>query len=455
MKTRRTASFVAALALLGGLATAQFTTFVQSAQAVSSSSPVPAGAIKHVVVIWLENSAYGTSFGPASTATYLNKTLVPQGQLVENYYGTSHVSLGNYVSLVSGQASTNSQNNDCLDLKSLATPTALKGGFTDVTPARWSTMGQMRGDGCVYPANVKTVASQLDTALSSKYTYPWRAYLGDMGNDITRDYGTVDPLGGADCAHPAIGGADFSNSASATDGYATRHNAFMYFHSVIDNTALCNSRDVPMGTLKAGTNGAADVIKGHLVQDFASVTTTPAFSFIVPNLCDDGHDSKCAGADAEGTTGNGGINSADVWLKHWLPVITNSPAYKSGDTLVMISFDESGSFADTSNAYALQAGPNNKNPGFSPVLGTFKAQTAPKSAGQYLGGGKIGALFLNSKYIKPGSVNTTGYYNHYSTLKSIEDLLGITNGGTDGKGHLGFAADPLTQSFGKDIFNNQ
>jgi len=63
---------------------------------------VPPGAVKHIAVIDLENEDFGDTFGPDSPATYLNGTLRAQGELVENYYATSHASLGNYISQVSG-----------------------------------------------------------------------------------------------------------------------------------------------------------------------------------------------------------------------------------------------------------------------------------------------------------------------------------------------------------------
>ena len=68
------------------------------------------------------------------------------------------------------------------------------------------------------------------------------------------------------------------------------------------------------------------------------------------------------------------------------------------------------------------------------------------------GGGQIGALLLNSKYIDPGTTDTSGYYNHYSALRSYEDLLGLTTGGTDGEGHLGYAAAHGLAPFGTDVF---
>ena len=67
-------------------------------------------------------------------------------------------------------------------------------------------------------------------------------------------------------------------------------------------------------------------------------------------------------------------------------------------------------------------------------------------------GGKVGAVLLNKKYIVAGSHNTTGQYNHYSALRSYDDLLGLTTGGTDGHGHLGYAGMAGLKPFGTDVF---
>src|SRR5262245_50100000 len=86
--------------------------------------------IHHIIVIDMENENFADTFGPSSPATYLNSTLLKQGELIQNYYATSHVSLGNYVAQVSGQAPTPSINSDCLDLSTLVPPfTHLTGGF--------------------------------------------------------------------------------------------------------------------------------------------------------------------------------------------------------------------------------------------------------------------------------------------------------------------------------------
>ena len=61
-----------------------------------------------------------------------------------------------------------------------------------------------------------------------------------------------------------------------------------------------------------------------LPRDLARAAVTPAFSFIEPNLCDDGHDSPCV------TGAPGGLAQADVFLAQWVPAIMAAPAYRDG-----------------------------------------------------------------------------------------------------------------------------
>ena len=71
------------------------------------------GQITHVFVITLENEGYDVTFGPASKAPYLSQTLPSQGVLLTQYYGTGHVSLDNYIAMISGQAASNETRLDC------------------------------------------------------------------------------------------------------------------------------------------------------------------------------------------------------------------------------------------------------------------------------------------------------------------------------------------------------
>ncbi len=102
--------------------------------------------------------------------------------------------------------------------------------------------------------------------------------------------------------------------SATTDQYASRHNPFIYFHSVTDSTWLRDHDVVPLGTVTMNANGSVSY-QGHLANDLAHPWTTPWFAFITPNLCDDGHDATCAGTnDAGGTTG--GLVGADVFNAH-------------------------------------------------------------------------------------------------------------------------------------------
>ena len=70
------------------------------------------------------------------------------------------------------------------------------------------------------------------------------------------------------------------------------------------------------------------------------------------------------------------------------------------------------------------------------------------------GGGDTGTVLI-SPYISPGTVSNV-YYNHYSWLRTMEDLFGVASAspGLDGEGHLGYAAQPGLVPFGPDVFTN-
>ena len=81
------------------------------------------------------------------------------------------------------------------------------------------------------------------------------------------------------------------------------------------------------------------------------------------------------------------------------------------------------------------------------------------------GGGDTGSVLI-SPLIKPGTTSSV-FYNHYSWLRTMEDIFGVSHGddhtklpagtvsgGLDEAGHLGFAAQPGLAPFGRDVFNN-
>jgi phospholipase C len=93
--------------------------------------------------------------------------------------------------------------------------------------------------------------------------------------------------------------------------YATKHNPAVYFPAI---RSRCEQWDLPMG-------GAA----GPFAHDLANKTLA-AFTFIEPDICDDGHDCT--------------TRFADQWLGAILDRITASPSYKQGGVAAFVTWDE-------------------------------------------------------------------------------------------------------------------
>jgi phosphatidylinositol-3-phosphatase len=350
------------------------------ASSASASAALP--PIKHVVIVIMENKNYDETFGPGSKATYFSKTLTGQGAFLRNFYAIGHLSLDNYIALVSGQAPNPVTQSDCQM-------------FQEFVPGTPASDGQYVGQGCVYPRAVKTIANQLeDKGLT------WKGFMEDMANGA--------PNEPKSCRHPDLNGQDHTQDAEVGDQYAARHNPFVYFHSIID-FPTCAKNDVDFK---------------ELASDLKSASTTPSYAFITPNLCNDGHDEPCVDGEP------GGLVQIDKWLREHVPAILGSPGFRD-DGLLIVTFDEAEATPGKGDASACcneQPGPNTPNPG-GLIAGP--------------GGGKVGAVLL-SPYIRPGTVINTPY-NHYSLLRSVEDLFGLS--------HLGYAGQAGLKPFDETIFN--
>ncbi|HLW70730.1 MAG TPA: alkaline phosphatase family protein [Candidatus Binataceae bacterium] len=343
------------------------------------------GRARHVFIIVLENETFGTSFGANSDAPFLAKELTSKGELLTHYYAIGHYSLDNYIAMVSGQAPTPQTQRDCIH------------DYQDFAPAAAAadSFGQVKGSGCVYPDSVRTIANQLEAK-----GLTWGGYMEDMSRD---------------CQHPELNQPDDHVKAKPGDQYVTRHNPFVYFHSLIDHPT-CDAHVAPLT---------------HLDADLKSIATTPNLVFITPNLCNDGHDGVsaiCVG---------GHLKSADRFLQQMVPKILGSPAYRQ-DGMLIITFDEGKLGYDENHTI---------DPQKTDVTACCKEPTGPNVTMPGIigpGGGRIGAVIL-SRYVKPGSRNDTEY-NHYALLRGLEDLFGLD--------HLGYAQDSGLNSF-DGVFNQR
>jgi hypothetical protein len=143
----------------------------------------------------------------------------------------------------------------------------------------------------------------------------------------------------------------------------------------------CSTNDVPYTEL------ASDLSSGSL----------PAFSFVTPNLIDDMH--------------NGTVQDGDTWLSNNLPTIFSSSLYKTGHLAVFITWDEG------------EGGKSNN------------CAKNTKDVGCHI------ATIVASATTKPGTQSSV-LFNHYSLLRTAEQLLGLS--------YLGAAANAksMVSAFG-------
>ncbi len=349
--------------------------------------------IKHVFLIVLGENGYEEAFGPSAPAPYLAKTLPEQGELLANYYAVTKGDLANQIALISGQGPTVETVANCPS-------------YADVSPGTLSATGQVEGSGCVYPAEAQTLAGQL-----VEKKLKWKAYVEDIGNGAASGQPTT-------CRHPALGGPDPSQAPAPGDAYETWRNPFVYFHSLIDG-AECAERDVGLDLLAA---------------DLKTAKKTPTLSYIVPNACHDGGEVPCEEGQPFGPL------QAEAFLQAVVPEIEASPAYKEGGLIAIVSSQarQTGPTPDTSSCCISPIYSNLPAPApTEPVTGPVKPTG---------GGGRVGLLLI-SPFVAPGTVNETGYYNHFSLLRSIEELFELEP--------LGYAAEPALAAFDSSVYNGE
>jgi hypothetical protein len=369
----------AALALLGGVLAVGLRPGTAAPQDLSVGAVREASVrsayppVRHVFVVNIENKGFATTWGAHSRAPYLARTLRGKGVLLTQYYGTAHHSLGNYLAQISGQGPSYAVQHDCPRY------TAFSVTGPQVTP------GQVVGHGCVYPRSVDTLPEQLTRA-----GLTWRGYMEDLGTP---------------CQHSTIGARERWSAATRTEQYASRHDPFVYFRSIISRPAYCRSHVQPLSAL---------------THDLGHVSTTRNLSYLTPDLCHDAHDATCADG------GPGGLRAADVWFRTWIPRILSSPAFRQ-DGMLVITADESDSVKEDARACCGEgAAPNASRPGID----------GP-------GGGRLGALVIAPHAVTPGTATRTPY-NHYALLATLEDLFGLPR--------LGYART-VSHAFGADVFN--
>ena len=151
---------------------------------------------------------------------------------------------------------------------------------------------------------------------------------------------------------------------TATGLYAPKHNPMVYFDDVTSTNST--SSQTCIQHVRPYTELAGDLQNN----------TVARYNFITPNLCDDMHNAfGCATFDE--------IKNGDTWLSTEVPKILASRAYQDNGVL-FITWDES-------------------------------------EGGDF----PIGMIVLSPKVKAPGYANTISY-NHGSTLRSVQEIFGVT-----------------------------
>jgi hypothetical protein len=287
-------------------------------------------AFGHVFLIIGENTTLSQL--DAKDAPFQTGFLRRHSAWLTDYWGISHYSTSNYIAMTSGQFV------ECEQL--------------DEKPA---TCNQ----------DVPNLFSQLDAARIS-----WKAWNESM------------PAG---CYLVNAGRDHFGNS------YAVKHNPAVYYEDIeggdfsgTTGSASCATRVVPMGTTGFNDTSYFDEALA------SSKTPLPRFNYIVPNMCEDGHDN----CQPQGNP----IKQFDDFVSREFAKIVASPQWSSSNDLIIVTYDEG------------QDG-------------------GPGKAVKFAGGNVPFAVYGGP--VANGLYGSTA--NHYGMLRTLEDGFGIST-------HLGGAA---------------
>jgi hypothetical protein len=397
----------------------------------ANEGAVPKGVprLDHVWIIMMENHAFNQIVGNPS-APFMND-YIKHVSYATNYFAVAHPSLTNYLEVAGGSNfgvlndnSPDWHNKRCTNNLALGTAAFDNGNFGDTCPIYG--VGTDAATPLVDTSNETTPSAGINsvTEIDGKLAIPADKHISGktiadqlVAAGLTwKSYQESLPASGADFVNNADGFfTDKSNIQSVLPGetqtlidlYAVKHNPFVYFQSVQENTArgLGLANVVPF----SGPRGLYDdLASGHV----------PNYSFVVPNQCNDQHGRTNAGPQCEeDPNDNGtlqGLNPAliligDQALRNLVTAIHESPAWQDGHNAIVIVWDE--------NDYS--ATPNTNK-----VL-----------------------LTVDTNYSDRDDHRASGkFYTHFSLLRSIESgfRLPCLNHACD------VSADVMSDLFGSD-----
>jgi phosphatidylinositol-3-phosphatase len=271
---------------------------------------------------------------------YFTKTFKPHAAWLTNYWAISHFSTSNYIAMTSGQYTPCEQ--------------------FDYPPARCHQ-------------DVPNIFNQLTDAGVS-----WTAWNESMAEPCAlTDNGTSKEL----------------------NHYAVKHNPAVYYDDVVGINGVWDPQNRSQLCLN-NVLGTGDPQAPNDMSDFDDALATgdvPAFNYIVPNMCEDGHDTCPPNPPSA-------VGQFDDFLAREVPQILDSPAFDENSVLI-VTYDEGAS-----------TGGGGGSNGGTPCKAW---DTCPNA---FHGGGRV-AFAIQGDLVDPGTYAAFG--NHYGFLRTLEEGFGI------------------------------
>jgi hypothetical protein len=372
-----------------GSGDASTTTNTTSTTSTTTTAATDLPPIKHVFEIALSTTTYAAAFGHTSAAPYL-RSLEKRGTLLSGYESLGRGELADELAGVSGQAPNADTSAGCGEYAEFPHSATAKAD------------GVVSGNGCIFPETALTVGDQVSAS-----GHTWKAYVADMGSQT--------------CSHPNSDAADDVALPGTQPGYDTRHNPFIYFHSLLD-LGDCASDDMDLSRLPGALSRASGqatfsyiapgacadatavaAAAGETADPAAATSTTTATSTTAApgattstttstsTTTGDSTTTPAAAPLVSATGVNGcpagqptGIAAENAFLAQWVPKITASSAYRHDGALIV-------AFAGT------------------------------RAAGRAT---RTGAVVLSPDARRDRTVTTA--YGPYALLRSVEEMLGDT-----------------------------
>ncbi|AEO70364.1 uncharacterized protein THITE_122814 [Thermothielavioides terrestris NRRL 8126] len=239
------------------------------------------------------------------------------------------------------------------------------------------TFGMDNDDFNSFPANISTVVDLLDTKGIS-----WGAYQEDI------------PYAG-------FQGFNFSNQKTFANDYVRKHNPLALYQSITNNATR-------RAQIKSFVNLTSDIEAKKL----------PQWSFVTPNMTNDGHDTN--------------ITFAAAWARAFLePLLKND--YVMNKTLLILSFDENEDYPTPNRVYTVLLGgaidsslrgtTDDTFYNHYSIISTVSANWDLPSLGRWDCGANVLALVANKTGYRNADVPLDGLYFNASYPGPVSDAL--------------------------------